>query len=716
MMVVKIKLLIFFFLIGVIGNANADTTDFYGKDLLIGKHLLIGKDSTNELQFKNIGTLGNYINYKSETPNLGLSTATFWIKFSIVNHTNNPQILLEIAYPLIQSCDLYGIKNLQIDSQKVIENESYYARQIKHQNIVLPLNILPGDIQTYYLKIKSSKQIVLPLIVHNLSGFFASAQLGEIITGTFIGILMVMALYNLFIFFSIKDRSYLFYVLYIISIGLAQVTLLGYSYKYLWPNHPIFNDYAIVLFSSMAGIFAILFIMHFLHTKEKLPILNKCLYFIIILYILAVGFIVGNNNSVSFRLLDFAGLLGAIITLTIAGKMSLQGYRPARFFLLAWLLFLSGLILFVMRNFNILPYNTFTNYTFQLGTAMEVILLSFALGDKINILEIEKRVSQQQALEISLENQKIIKEQNVILEQKVEERTIQLTSTNEQLNGTLTKLKDAQSLLVDAEKMASLGQLTAGIAHEINNPINFVSSNIKPLKRDILDIVEILNSYNDISGLHTIDEIKEKIKSIDDLKKELDLDYLQKEIEMLLVGMEDGANRTVEIVRGLKVFSRVDESDLKYANINDGIQSTLIILNNQMGSKTKVHKQLGSLPDIECFAGKLNQVFMNILSNAIFATQSNTDARAPEIWVKTCLQSENEVSISIKDNGSGIPEDIQSKIFQPFFTTKEVGKGTGLGLSIVYQIIEMHHGKIEVISTINEGTEFIITLPIVHIP
>ncbi len=241
-----------------------------------------------------------------------------------------------------------------------------------------------------------------------------------------------------------------------------------------------------------------------------------------------------------------------------------------------------------------------------------------------------------------------------------------------------------------------------------------MSSNIVPLKRDINDLWDIIKKYDELNGTTSIEEVKKQLEEVNSLKQEVDIDYLRTEVEMLLNGMQDGAQRTVEIVRGLKVFSRIDESDLKYANINAGIQSTMIILNNQIGNRIKVIKELGNLPDIECFAGKLNQVFMNIISNAIYAVQNNPPEKPPVITVKSSMADEGHVSVSIKDNGPGMSDEVKAKIYEPFFTTKEVGKGTGLGLSIVFQIIEMHSGKIEVNSILNEGTEFIITLPIVH--
>ncbi|MEO6687320.1 MAG: ATP-binding protein, partial [Dyadobacter sp.] len=254
---------------------------------------------------------------------------------------------------------------------------------------------------------------------------------------------------------------------------------------------------------------------------------------------------------------------------------------------------------------------------------------------------------------------------------------------------------------------------TAGIAHEINNPINFVSSNIRPLRRDIDDVMEILSEFDKVQQIDSLEGIHTKLNEIEKLKEELDLDYVKTEITQLISGIEDGARRTVEIVKGLKVFSRVDESDLNFVNINEGIESTLVILNYQMGTNLQLVKDLGSIPNVECYGGKMNQVFMNILTNSIYAVQkANLSDRTPTIWVKTYLKDNEHVTVSIRDNGSGMTPEVKAKIYDPFFTTKDVGEGTGLGLSIVFKIIEVHYGTIEVISEVNQGTEFVITLPI----
>jgi len=683
--------------------AQSEIVDFRGTDILIGKNLEIAEDPGNSFTIENVNKKGNFVKSTSEVPNFGLTKSAWWLKFTIKNSTKDPVLFLELSYPMIHSMELYeriGTRNIR---KSISENDPFSKREIKHQNLVFELNVAEGENKTYYLKVRENTQIVLPFIVRNEASFNDASMTGEVLNGIYVGALVVMILYNLFVFLSVKEKNYIYYVMYILFIGLAQTTITGYTFKFLWPDSPEFTNLATVLFSALAGCFAVLFFRSFLNTAEQTPVLDKGLFGIVVLYVLALVFQLTDNEAISFMLTNFAGGASVFLAILISSILSLKNVRSAKFFLLAWSIFFIGLALFILRNLNLLPFNSFTNYTMQAGTAIEVVLLSFALADKINILKKETEESQAQALSISLENQKIIREQNIFLEKSVNERTAELQLANTDLNVAMTQLKDAQSQLIDSEKMASLGQLTAGIAHEINNPINFVSSNIKPLRRDIDDLMQILSSYNELSDVDSLPEIKEKIKLVENLKDELDLEYIKTELEMLLKGMEDGAHRTVEIVKGLKIFSRLDDTDLNHVNINEGLESTLVILNYQLGN-IKVQRELGDIPSVEGYGGKLNQVFMNILTNSIYALQKNTNAESDlMITVKTRIKDDNHVVISLKDNGTGMSPEVKAKIFDPFFTTKDVGEGTGLGLSIVFKIIEVHHGEIEVFSELGKG-------------
>lgn len=265
------------------------------------------------------------------------------------------------------------------------------------------------------------------------------------------------------------------------------------------------------------------------------------------------------------------------------------------------------------------------------------------------------------------------------------------------------KLKTTQSKLVESEKMASLGILTAGVAHEINNPVNFISGGIQSLKENYDEFESLLREL-----LVYFDTPTEDLrKKIEQRRNDLGLEKLMPEIQDLFMSIRNGAKRTTEIVKGLRNFSRLDETDMKKARIEEGLDNTIVILNNRLKNRVEIVREYGETPEIMCFPGQLNQVFMNILYNAADAIEGKG-----EIRIKTWKDTDT-INISIKDNGGGIPEEIQSRIFEPFFTTKAVGKGTGLGLSISYGIIEKHKGKITLNSQVGQGTEFIITLPLI---
>jgi signal transduction histidine kinase len=396
-------------------------------------------------------------------------------------------------------------------------------------------------------------------------------------------------------------------------------------------------------------------------------------------------------------------LIGAAIILR-------RGNKTAIYFLLAWSMFLVGIVFWVLKDTGALPHNNLTNYTMLLGAGLETILLSIGLANRINIYRAEKDRSRSNEIKALKENKRLISEQNVILEQKVKERTNELVKVNEELEEALKSVVDAQSKLLESEKMASLGHLTAGIAHEINNPINFVSSNIEPLKRDLKDIEELLLLYA------TLDEnnFKTKLKEIEDFKEEIELPYLKNELNEIITNIEEGARRTGEIVKGLKTFSRDDHKSKVPSDVNQGIQSSLTLVQNKLAS-IEVVTDFKELPQILCYPGKLNQVFMNIIVNAIDAIKSKyTNGEGGLLEINTYYQESNQsIVVSFKDNGTGIPEKLLNKIYDPFFTTKDVGKGTGLGLSIVYKIIENHKGQIILDTEEYVGTTFKFILPVV---
>ena len=527
----------------------------------------------------------------------------------------------------------------------------------------------------------------------------------------FAGIFISIILYNLFLYVSLGDKLYLTYVVATIFIGLVQLHFGGKLTEWFYTRQSIFAIYDTHILGALSGVSTIMFANSFLNTKRYCNWIYKISLFSIGLYALSLCLLLFSLPTVSYQIININASVSLL--LVVASVYSIrQGHRQAKFFLFAWSFFLLGVTVFALKDFGILPFNAFTNFALPVGSVVEILLLSFALADRINVLKQEKEVSQQQAFVAMKENERLVTEQNIQLEKKVHERTADLENRNTELHTAMNDLRMTQQQLVESEKLASIGQMTAGIAHEINNPINFVQSNVGPLKRDIDEILELL------SQLAEIDENKDLLEQINHLKSQyvkLDVEYLKKEIQQLLNGIEDGSKRTAEIVKGLRVFSRMDRSELISADINECLNSTLVVMKNMTKAEVTLNVELGeNIPKTFCYPGKLSQVFMNLVTNAVQATRLPDRQPIDRVINVRSYFKDNKICVEIQDNGTGIPTEIQDKIFEPFFTTKDVGEGTGLGLGIVAGIIGEHNGQLSFTSSATDGTTFLITLPIVN--
>jgi two-component system, NtrC family, sensor kinase len=627
--------------------------------------------------------------------NMEKATSNYWAHFSIQNKSQ-ATLILELDQPILESVELWyqdsmsHWQTLRSGSQVPI-----YQKRIYHP---VQLFELPAKVTQFYIRYQTNG-LSVPVSIWEKAAFNHKTDRQKLIKGIYLGLMLFVILSNIFWYFSLGSIANLLYALlvflYTLFTSLPQGTLL-----YWFPNADLYFLYTSV--PRLSGPMALLYAVVFLKTRQSIPKLT----FVALLfgsYVFLGGFWeprVWGSKLVAINELE--GLIIFVLVLLLSFYTGRKGNRFGYYFGGAYLMFFG----FALLNINYLstgkPKLILDLDYFSIGTLLEVFLLAYLLWKSLEwekkAIEDAEKWAQLRLFEQTKENERIVREQNVFLEKNVRERTAQL-------NESLDNLRSAQMKLVENEKMASLGILTAGIAHEINNPINFIASSLNPLKRNLDSFSELLEKYDTLAQGH------EDYSNIEAFKEEIDYEYTCEETTLLLASISEGAQRTSEIVKGLRNFSRLDEGERKKACLNEGLESTLMLLQSNIKNKDiQLVKSLGKLPETLCYAGQLNQVFMNILTNAIQAM--------PKKGILT-LQSEldsltSEIKIRISDTGNGMSEAVMQKIFDPFFTTKVVGEGTGLGLSISYGIIQKHQGTIQVQSEVGKGSTFLIVLPVQH--
>ncbi len=326
-----------------------------------------------------------------------------------------------------------------------------------------------------------------------------------------------------------------------------------------------------------------------------------------------------------------------------------------------------------------------------------ILLSTQFIFAKRTILNLAK-IAIQRTSDLNSINDELVDEimSRVQFQSELLEKTYEIEKANE-------KLEEVQGQLIQQEKLASIGQLAAGVAHEINNPVGFINSNLTMLKKYSERTLKLLEDIDNILDKYSDKEIIDKVL---DRKKANKFDTIKKNLNLVIDESLEGLSRVKQIVQDLKDFSRIDEAEWQWADIHGGIDSTLNIAWNEIKYKAQLHKSYGSLPQIECVPSQINQVIMNLVVNSAHAIESSGN-----IYIRTSAEP-NSIKIEVEDDGCGIPDKVINKIFDPFFTTKEIGKGTGLGLSLSYGIIKKHGGELRVHSTVGKGTIFTIILPI----
>ena len=726
----------------------------------VSKYIKYYFDSSNALGIKDIledKALEWVDNKNPESLSLGFNTSTLWLSFDVINICcENKNWYIELGYPPLDSITYYHITEdgktttIQDGDQYPVPNNSIKS---KYYNFLM---VLPNNGKSKIVfKIRSESSLAIPLSIYSAEGFSEKIQLEEYLFGAFCGIMVIMAFYNLFIYFSTKENSYLFYILYILTFLLQSLSLRGYIREY-FPSLLYLNNVAPILFTELSLFFGLSFTSSFLQTKENLPFLHKLILSYMSVPFIGLSLLFFTNYSIAIKYATITTFVSSFLILFVSITSIRNKFRPARFFILGWGMLSLGIVIYALRMGGIIPHNFFTNSSYQIFSIMEILLLSLALGDKINILK--KEFSQN-------------------LELKVNERTRELSAMVElvyeqkgAVEQTLKELKETQAQLVEAEKKAALGQLVSSVAHEINNPISAIQANVgiaesalKPIFLEFLSFIRTLteiqiNVFKELVQLSISSQVYISTREERNLKKKIDLEFQQytpkneknfleikdlllelrlfdqfhkytelfTEEEFLFVlqnllilisefralkNINISVEKTTKVVFILrKYLNTYIKGEYKTISISEEINKVLLLYDNYIKNSIKINRLYNDELNINCISDDVKHVWRNLIYNSIQAMQS-TDKNLSISIDKISKDTKMYAKVQIMDSGIGIETENKQKIFSPFFTTKPQGEGIGLGLYISKTIIDEHNGQMEFESEKNK-TIFTILLPI----
>lgn len=634
------------------------------------------------------------------TPNYSFSPHHFWLRLRVHwQDADRGSYTLWQQYPLTDHFTLYRPDGSGGYSASATGDQlPFKHRELPTRAFGFKLTPQAGQTETYFIELHGAGTINIDLQLNSEASSIASTETRHLLLGLYYGGLLALLLYNLVLFSTLRESIYLYYTLYVGGLGLSFFYINGLAFRYFWPDNLWMNT-GFLMFTFLSMHAQAQFTRKFLNIRREWPLLDTFFLLFIVLNGLSFISIFFASESFLFPNSQYIAFFMAVLCLTAGISLWSRGYKPARYFTIASGCYVTGMLVYVLQNFGILPTSTLTNYAVQIGSSFELVLFSFALADRINHMKDEKR-----ALEAA--SRKQLLEHAQTLEFKVHERTQDLLKSLRAVNDKHTALISTQQQLVQAEKMSSLGGLVAGVAHEINNPANFTRLAAENLERDIDRLQDFLKTLTDDN-------------SDPSLLSELDsrFDRLEKQLALI----HDGTGRLTHIVGDLRSFSRLDESEAQIASPDAGLQATLNLVRAQYGDRIEIRQECAQ-PEAAgfCYPAALNQVFMNLAVNACQAileraAQEGRGVPAGCLHVTTSLQQRTDGPwwcAEFHDDGVGMNAITQSRIFEPFFTTKDVGAGTGLGLSVSYGIVRKHNGDITVHSTVGSGSCFSVQLPL----
>lgn len=605
-----------------------------------------------------------------QTYNFGYTTSTFWLKTTV---TAFDAEYLIIDNSLVRYLDFYLVKDGVVETVEKTEylrdrRTGKIAFQTPH--IRIPDNFVDGQL---LVRVQGTDLLLIPfrwMSEEAATRFLENSKAPAFLMAGAIFALII--LYTIF-FISLNSRIYLYYLAYAITVVFTVLKLNGLFFSRI-PSLDFLYDYT-AMFQTLPTIAAGVFTVVFLRLHVYYPRAQKIIMVLVYLQVASILVTLAGFNHISYMLTDAVAFMFIPVAFSVSwATWTKKNYRPAKYYLISWLFVFVGAFLYWLRSyFSVGVESLVFKHGIELGITFEMAFLAYGLSKIVENIRKDKE-------KLQADNIRLLKDANRELEEKVEERTSEimtknneLTAKNNELHSALDRLKTTQRQLVRSEKMASLGVLSSGLSHEINNPLNYIR--------------------------HGAEVLRKEMKSRD----------LDPEAENAFKAVDEGVNRILSIVRSLSQFSRQTDTMNEDCNIETILENCLTILQNRLREKVAVRKDYG-LEGIlfKGNEGKLHQAIVNILSNALDAME---DVGNPLLSVRTYTLG-NLICLSIADNGSGIEAQDLPHVADPFYTTKSPGRGTGLGLSITYSIISEHEGDVEVNSTVSTGTTVSIYLPV----
>ncbi|MBX7153175.1 sensor histidine kinase [bacterium] len=664
---------------GVFAQSQTDNGDSLvigaADSYVLGEYAYYLIDSVNAWSVSDVASAGlseTFAHAKEQTPVLGYDAPVVWVRIKFYNPSDvDQERIIELSTPIIDYIELYSPLNQNYHSEKIGNLLPFNERILKHRNPVFKITFPARQSSVCYFRLQSDNSLQISLELWTVDAFIAKVRVEYLLLGILYGALVVMLFYNLFVFFSVRDISYLHYVVYIGSMIFVQMATNGQTFEFLWPSAKQWNNWSLLI----SVVFLLLSSAQFSRSFLKIKLFSKTidriiLGFMVLTVVIAAIALAAGSIQVAAPVVTINGVLMPLVYL-MAGVLShRKGYHPARYFLIAWSVLLTGMILYALKILALIPYNEITNHVVDVGTVLEMMLLSLGLADRINTMreELTRTALEKEHLEREKENEKLrlIEEQKNELAKQVAERTSDLTKKNEEL----AKLNESKN------------EYLGFVAHDLRSPLSIILGYSDLLIEDFKS--GRFQSESAVTDLSTVSKVARQMSEF--IKQVLDISA----IESGKVRLNLQETRIADIVKQAELLQRrmAEQKNIR-----------LII------------DPLDNLPPIYSDHQKICAVIDNLLSNAIKYTY-------PGGSVHVFGESkEQEIWIHIEDTGQGLSKDDMQKVFTTFrqLSARPTGgeSSTGLGLAIAKKIIEIHKGKIWVQSEKGEGSKFSFSLPVI---